>query len=141
MRLNGHVQRGCRFIGNQQFWTTGNGHRDHYTLTHPTGQLVRINVQTRCRIGYTHLRQQVNSALATGLLVTALVHLNGFHNLETHGVTRVQTGHRVLEDHRHFRSHQLAALFFGNALQILTIELQAFRHYAAWIVNQPHDCQ
>ena len=32
--LDGHIQRGCRFIGDQQTWLAGKGHRDHHTLTH-----------------------------------------------------------------------------------------------------------
>ncbi|MNN81025.1 hypothetical protein D3C81_1978070 [compost metagenome] len=69
------------------------------------------------------------------------MHFDRFHNLETDGIARVQTGHWVLEDHRHFSAHQLAALLLGDALQILAVELQAFRHHAARVINQPHDRQ
>ncbi len=141
LRLDGHVQRRGRLIGNQQLWLTGNRHGDHHALAHPAGELVRVDVQTRGRIGNTDLLQQVDRALTTGFLVPALMHLNRFHNLEADGVARVQAGHRVLEDHRHFGAHQLAALFFGNALQVLTVELQVFRHHAAGVINQPHDRQ
>jgi len=73
---------------------------------------MRVNIQTRCRIGNTDLIQQVNRPLTASALITALMHLNRFHDLETHGVARVKAGHRVLEDHRHFGTHQVAALFF-----------------------------
>jgi hypothetical protein len=66
---------------------------------------VRIDIQTRGRIGDPHQRQQVNRPLNTRFFVAALVHLNGFHNLVADGVARVKAGHRVLEDHRHFRAH------------------------------------
>ena len=141
LRLDGYVQRGSWFIRNQQFWSTGNRHGDHHALAHAAGKLMRVNVQTRCWVRYPHQVQQIDSTLATGFLIPALMHLNGFHNLETDGVAWVQAGHGVLEDHRHFRAHQLAALFFGNALQILTVELQIFRHHATGVVNQPHNRQ
>ena len=102
---------------------------------------MRVNVQTGCRVRDPDLVQQIDRALATGFLIPALMHLNRLHNLETDGVARVQAGHRILENHRHFRAHQLAALFFRNALQILTVELQVFRHHAARIINQTHDRQ
>ena len=73
---------------------------------------MRVNIQTRSRIGNTDLIQQVNRPLTTSALITALMHLYRFHNLETHGVARVKAGHRVLEDHCHFGTHQVAALFF-----------------------------
>ncbi|GDX02970.1 hypothetical protein ExPUPEC61_00550 [Escherichia coli] len=112
LRLDGHVQRSGRFIGNQQFWSTGNRHGDHHALAHAAGKLMRVNIQTRCRIGNTDQIQQVNRSLTAGTFVAALMHLNRFHNLETHGVARVKAGHRVLEDHCHFGTHQVAALFF-----------------------------
>ena len=102
---------------------------------------MRVNVQAGRRGRNTHLVQQVDRALTTGFLIPALMHLNRFHNLETNGVARVQAGHGILENHRHFGAHQLAALFFRNALQILTVELQVFRHHAARVINQPHDRQ
>ncbi len=73
---------------------------------------MRINIQTRGRVRNTDLVQQIDCPLTTGLLIPTLVHLNRFHNLETDGVTRVEAGHRILEDHRHFGTDQVAALFF-----------------------------
>ena len=102
---------------------------------------MRVHVQTRCRIGDADQIQQVNRSLTAGAFVTPLMHLNRFHNLETNGVTRVETGHRVLEDHRDFGTDQVAALFFRNTLQILTVKFQLFCHHATGIINQPHNRQ
>ena len=55
--------------------------------------------------------QQVDSALAASAAVAALMHLQRLHDLVTDGIARVQAGHRIPEDHRYFRTHQLAALF------------------------------
>ncbi|MOA51679.1 hypothetical protein D3C78_1748580 [compost metagenome] len=69
------------------------------------------------------------------------MHLQRFHNLETDGIARVQAGHRILEDHRDFGAHQLAALFFRDFPQILAVKLQLVSHHLAGIIDQPHDRQ
>jgi hypothetical protein len=40
--LNRDVQRSGWLIGNQQCWLTGQGHSDHYPLTHASTQLMRV---------------------------------------------------------------------------------------------------
>ena len=102
---------------------------------------MRIDVQPRGRIGNAHQVQQVDGPLAAGLLITALMDLNRFHNLVADGEARVEAGHWILEDHRHFRPHQLAPLFFRDALQIAAVKFQFVRHHPAGIVNQPHNRQ
>ena len=72
---------------------------------------MRIDVQPRGRIGNAHRVQQVDGPLAAGLLITTLMDLNRFHNLVADGKARVEAGHWITEDHRHFRPHQLAPLF------------------------------
>src|SRR5215831_18932444 len=42
LRLDGDVQCGRRFIGDQYLGIAGERHRDHGALAHPTGQLMRI---------------------------------------------------------------------------------------------------
>lgn len=141
LRLDGHVERGRRLIGDQQLRPTGDGHGDHHALAHAAGKLVRVHVQPRGRIGNAHLGQQVDSALAASAAVAALMHLQRLHDLVTDGIARVQAGHRILEDHRYFRTHQLAALFFGDLAQILAVELQLVGHHLAGEIDQAHDRQ
>ena len=42
LRLDGHVQRRCRFIGNDQLRIAGQRHRDDDTLTHAAGEFMRV---------------------------------------------------------------------------------------------------
>ena len=44
-----HIERGRRFIGDQQRRLTGLGHRDDDTLAHATGELVRVLAHTHVR--------------------------------------------------------------------------------------------
>ncbi len=34
LRLNGHVERGGRLVGDQQLWAAGKRHGDHHALAH-----------------------------------------------------------------------------------------------------------
>ena len=51
LRLNGHVKRGGRLVGNQQARLAGQCHGDHHPLLHATGKLERIFAQASWRIG------------------------------------------------------------------------------------------
>ncbi len=51
LRLRRHVQRGGRFVGDQQFRIARHRDRDHHALLLSTGQLVRVCVKTCLGIG------------------------------------------------------------------------------------------
>ncbi|VZR19676.1 Uncharacterised protein [Escherichia coli] len=63
------------------------------------------------------------------------MNLDGFHNLKTHGVAGIQTGHRILKNHRHFRADQLTPLFLGYLRQIPLVEFQFVGHHLAGIID------
>ena len=44
LRLDGHVERRRRFVGDEHGRVTGQGHGDHHALPHAAGHLVRIFV-------------------------------------------------------------------------------------------------
>ncbi|MNS19496.1 hypothetical protein D3C72_512170 [compost metagenome] len=67
VRLYRDVQRGGRFIGDQQPRVAGHGNRDHHPLALATGKVVRIVIQARRRIGNAHFLQQ-GQRLGTGVL-------------------------------------------------------------------------
>ena len=45
LRLDGHIQRGGRFVGDEKVGFGDEGHGDHYPLAHAPGELVRIHFQ------------------------------------------------------------------------------------------------
>ncbi len=65
--LYGHIERGGRFITDQQFRFGNHRHRDHYPLAHPSREFVRVAVNTRFRVGNTHFIEHRYSAFQ-GLL-------------------------------------------------------------------------
>ena len=51
LRLDGDVERGGRFVGDQQLRAAGERHRDHHALAQAAGELVRIGSTRRCGSG------------------------------------------------------------------------------------------
>ncbi len=111
LRLDGHVQRGGRLVGNQQFRVAGERHRNHGALAHPAGKLVRVLARPLLRVGDLHHLQQADRLFAALPAAQVLVLLQGLGQLLADLFGRVQAGHRVLENH----AHQLAA----DALHLL----------------------
>ena len=58
LRLDGHVERGGRLVGDQQARPVGDGARDHGALALAAGELVRIGSGALLRIGEADVRQQ-----------------------------------------------------------------------------------
>ena len=59
LRLDGHVQRGGRLVGDQQVGVVGERHGDHHALALSAGQFVRIGAHARLRVLQPDFLQQV----------------------------------------------------------------------------------
>ena len=53
LRLDRHVERGRRLVGDQELRLVGDRHRDHRPLAHPARELVRVLRRTAAR-GFGH---------------------------------------------------------------------------------------
>ena len=100
LRLDGHVERRRRLVGDQQVGLVGERHGDHDALALAARQLVREGIEPLFRIADADLVQQLQHAHAHGLLVHAPVHAQHLAHLPLDGVQRVERRHRLLEDHR-----------------------------------------
>ena len=98
--LHGHVQRGGRFIGDQQFRLVGQRHGDHHPLPLSARQLMRIGFQALQRLANTDQFQQFQRPLTCRAPLQAFMNFQHFTDLLFHRVQRVQRGHRLLENHR-----------------------------------------
>ena len=136
--LDGHVQRGGRFVRNQQFGVAGDGHRDHDALAHATRELVRVDTQTALGSGNTHLLQKFNGSFAGGCLVHVQVQLQRLGQLETHGEAWVQAGGGVLKNHGHVFAGQATALAFRQGQQIVAVKAQLVCLDAPRVGHQTH---
>ena len=64
LRLDGHVERGGRLVGDQQLRPAGERHRDHHALAHAAGELVRDRRDAPLGIGNADLAQAVRRCAA-----------------------------------------------------------------------------
>ena len=102
LRLNGDIERGGGFVGDQQLRTIHDGHGDHDALAHASGKLVRIITRARSGSGIATV---VNASVATLPasrfdILTMSEHGLGDLVADTHH--RIQRSHRLLEDHCDF---------------------------------------
>ena len=138
--LHRHIERGGRLIGNQQVWVASQRDRDHDALALPARQLVRISVKPLTRSGQLHAFEQLQGA-GFGIAGThVLVQAQGLGNLLPNRVQGVERRHRLLEDHGHARTAQLAQLRLGQAHQLLAVQRNRPAHAGA-LGQQTHQGQ
>ena len=65
LRLDRHVERGRRLVGDQQVGLQGEPHRDHRPLAHPTRELVRERVHALLGSGDPDRLQQLDRPVPT----------------------------------------------------------------------------
>ena len=69
LRLDGHVERGGRLVGDDQLRIAGKPDRDHHALAHAAGELMRILIEPALGVGDADQLQQLDGAGARLLLV------------------------------------------------------------------------
>ena len=62
LRLDRDVERGGRFVGDQQRGVVGQRHGDHHALALAAGQLVRKRIEAVFRVGEAGLVQHLDDA-------------------------------------------------------------------------------
>ena len=63
LRLHRHVEGRRRLVGDQHVRIVGERHGDHHPLALAAGQLVRIGIDARARVGNAHELQKLDRAL------------------------------------------------------------------------------
>ena len=122
LRLNRHVQRRGGLVRHNQFRLCRQRQRNHHTLTHATGKLMRVVLQTLLGRRNAGILQQGNST-GTGLLVRyRKVGLDGFNQLTSDGVQRIQRGQWILKNCPNFASTQVTHLLIGQVVDTLSFQ-------------------
>ena len=88
--LHGHVQRGGGFVGQQDQRVAGERHRDHHALPHTAAQLMGIFFQALMGRADMNAVQHLFGPFQGGALADILVEQNGFGNLATNCMQRVE---------------------------------------------------
>ena len=108
LRLHRHVERGGRFVGDQQLWFAGQRHGDHGALAHAARELVRILRQSPRHVVDAHLVEQLRGTRARRLPAQSAMRHQRFGDLVADGQMRRERAQRILEDHRHLRPRSAA---------------------------------
>ena len=108
LRLDGHVERRGRFVGDEQRRAADERHRDHRPLPQAAGELERIALQRARRVGEAHQAQHFLGPGHALLVAHPMMQEEGFAHLVADGVQRRQRHHRLLEDHRDVAAADLA---------------------------------
>ena len=139
LRLDRHVQRGGRLIGDQQRRLVGEAHRQHHALPHAAGVLVRVAAHRALRRGDAHPAEQRDRARPCGLRREAAMRGHRLDQLPGDAQHRVQRGHRVLEDHGDVAAAHLADRVLVQVRQVAAAEGDRAADDAGRLVEQAHD--
>ena len=100
LRLDRHVERGRRLVGDEQLGFACQGHGDEDALAHPARHLERVLLDALGRVGDADHVEQLDGSgpgVLAAQLAMAAEHLDHLAADREH---RVERRHRVLEDHR-----------------------------------------
>ena len=142
LRLDGHIQRRGRLIGNQQLGVARQGHRNHHPLAHAARELVRVVVHAALRIGDAHQAQHLSSTGHGCRPRQTLVNAHRLSNLRTHGMYRVERGHGLLEHHGDLVATNAAHLWLTQAGEVFAFKAHLALHDATGVGwDEPHHRQ
>ena len=99
LRLDGHVERGGRLVGDQDVGVVGERHGDHHPLPLAARQLVRIGAHPPLGFGDLDQLQKPQRLRPCGGSAESAMAADWFDQLVADRVERVERGHRLLEDH------------------------------------------
>ena len=121
LRLDEHVERGRRLVGDDERRPQHQGQRDHQPLAHAAGELVRVGLVAGRRDA--HQPQDLERALADLLLgQVGLVLLDGLLEVLGDPHQRVQPGQRLLEDHAELGAAQPVGVLRRSSQDVRALE-------------------
>ena len=140
LRLDGHIQRGGRFVGDEKVRFGDEGHGDHDPLAHAAGELVRIHFQPMFGLGNAGFIEHGQGAIRGGGAGDFFVDHQRLDQLLPDAQERIERGHRVLEDHGNAPAADAIELPVRASQQIHTVKKSAPAFDAARrLRHQPHD--
>ena len=139
LSLNGHIERGRGFVGDEHIRLAGECDGDHHALLEPARELVRIGIPACRRVRHADFLEQGQAAFASRPAAQAGMGGQRLANLLADGEHRVERAHRFLKHHADTRAAAFAHGRFRQAQQILAA--QAYRtvqQAGVGLGRQPH---
>ena len=99
LRLDGDVQRGGRFVGDQQRRIVGECHRDHDTLSLAARELMRERLQPVLGVGKAGLAEHIDHAFAQAVSRHTPMQRHRLGDLAADPMQRIEAVHRLLKHH------------------------------------------
>ena len=139
LRLDGDVERGGGFVGDQQGGFVGEAHGEHDTLAHAAAELVGVGIDGALRRADAHAAQQGDGADAGGGGGEAAMGGHRLDELAGDAQDRVQRRHGVLEDHGDFAAADGTDAVFVQRREVLAAEADGAADNTGGIVEQADD--
>ncbi len=111
--LDGDIERGRGFVGNQQLRTIDDSHGDHDALAHASGELMRIAAGALLGVGNGNLAHAFDRSLPGFGFGDAVVSEDSFGDLLANTHDRIERGHGLLKNHGKARAAKLTQLIGG----------------------------
>ncbi len=126
LALSDDIERGGRFVHDQELRLEGECHRDHDPLPHAAGQFVRVAAEP-VRGDADHLEQFAGPGASGGPVQFWPVRLEHIGELDADRHHRVQRVHGALQDHGELVPAQLAKLGQVSVQQVDRVARRAGR--------------
>ena len=117
LALDGDVEGGRRFVGDDQRRLVAEADGQHDALAHAAGELMGIALERALRRGHAHAPEQADGALMGGPPTELAMGPHALDDLLGDALDGIERGHRVLEDHADRAAAQppeLATTQMGN---------------------------
>ena len=139
--LDRHVERGRRFIRDQQTWLERHYGRDHHPLAHTPGELVRILAQPCGGITDSDALEHFDRPFLGGSAIQLTVYFERLGHLPTDRQNGVQGRHRFLEDHADAVAPKASPRLLIKAEDIVLLKRYGTVRDAGRLRKQAHDRQ
>jgi hypothetical protein len=139
LRLDRHIERRCRLVGDDEFGVAGEPDGDHHALAHAPGELMRILLEPRLGLGNADQPQEFDGARPRLFLVHTEMDGKGLADLQADLEERIERGHRLLEDHGNVAAAHLPHRLIIEVEEAAAIEHDASTRMAGAARQQPHD--
>ena len=141
LRLDRHVERRARLVGDQDLGLQRQRQCDHRALAHAARELVRVVAGPLLRLGNANRSQSLDRTFTRDPLRDLLVGADLLDDLLADPVNGVERRHRVLEDHRDLARAHLSKLIVGQGQQIAPVVADAALDRNVATPRQPHHGQ
>ncbi len=137
--LRGDIERGGRFVRDQEFRLQHQRHRDHDALALAAGEAVRVGGEDAIDMRQADLLHHVEDALLARACIEGRVGAEHFVDLAADRDHGIERGHRLLEDHGHARGAQLPQTAVARGQQFLADQPDAAaRWHQRILLQQAH---